>query len=76
MRGGYAHVSPIMRADLKAMLQEHWEASLRERTLLSQRSLVLALDVLLVGQREPAIKIRSYLAPDASPPRQGCAPIL
>jgi hypothetical protein len=42
MRGVYGHVSPSMRADLKAMLQERWEASLRERTQLPQRSVVPA----------------------------------
>ena len=30
MRGVYGHVSPSMRADLNAMLQERWETSLRE----------------------------------------------
>ena len=63
MRGVYGHVSPSMRADLKAMLQERWEGSLRERTRLSQRSVVPALDALLAAQREPASKIRSHLAP-------------
>jgi hypothetical protein len=28
----YGHVSPAMRADLKAALQERWQSSLRERT--------------------------------------------
>ena len=48
MHGVYGHVSPIMRANLKTALQERWEAALRERALLSPRSIVPALDVLLV----------------------------
>jgi hypothetical protein len=63
MRGFYGHVSPSMRADLKAMLQERWERSLRERTRFSQRSVVPVLDALLATQREQATKIRSHLAP-------------
>ena len=63
MRGVYGHVSPAMRADLKAMLQDRWETSLRERARFSARSIVPALDALLAAQREPAAKIRSHLAP-------------
>jgi hypothetical protein len=63
MRGVYGHVSPAMRADLTAMLQERWKTSLRERARLSARSIVPALDALLAAQREPATKIRSHLAP-------------
>ena len=47
MRGVYGHVSPAMRADLKAMLQDRWETSLRERARFSARSIVPALDPLL-----------------------------
>ncbi len=63
MRGVYGHVSPAMRADLTAMLQERWKTSLRERVRLSARSIVPALDALLAVQRESAAKIRSHLAP-------------
>jgi len=48
MHGVYAHVSPAMRANLRAALQERWEAALREWALLSPRSIVPALDALLV----------------------------
>ena len=47
MHGIYGHVSPAMRADLTAALQERWETSLRERAQLSSRSIVPALDRLL-----------------------------
>jgi hypothetical protein len=50
MHGVYGHVSPAMRADLKAALQDRWETSLRERTQLSPRSAVPALDALLLAQ--------------------------
>ena len=50
MHGVYGHVSPAMRADLKAALQQRWEASLRERARLSPRSTVPALDALLAAQ--------------------------
>ncbi len=63
MRGVYGHVSPSMRAELTAMLQERWDPSLGERTRLSQRSVVRALDALLAAQPKPATKIRSHLAP-------------
>jgi len=63
MRGVYGHVSPAMRADLKAMLQARWQASLRERTRLARRSVVPTLDALLAVQCEPTAKIRSHLAP-------------
>jgi hypothetical protein len=52
MRGVYGHVSPAMRADLKAALQERWERSLRDRARLSQRSTVAALDALLASLAE------------------------
>ena len=63
MRGVYGHVSPGMRSDLKAALQERWEASLCERTLLGPRSLVPVLDALLSTQRDASAKIGSHFAP-------------
>ena len=59
MHGVYGHVSPGMRADLKAALQEHWEASLRERGRLSQRSAVPVLDALLAARTSVPAKIGS-----------------
>jgi hypothetical protein len=50
MRGVYAHVSPAMRAGLKTVLQERWDAALRERARLSRRSIVPVLDTLLAAQ--------------------------
>jgi hypothetical protein len=47
MHGVYGHVTPAMRANLKAALQERWENALRERARFSPRSTVLALDTLL-----------------------------
>ena len=47
MRGVYSHITPGMRAELKAGLQELWEASLHERSLLAARSRVAILDGLL-----------------------------
>ena len=47
MHGVYGHVSPAMRASLKAALQARREASLRDRAQLSPRSTVHALDALL-----------------------------
>jgi hypothetical protein len=47
MRGVYGHVSPAMRADLKAALQERWESSLRERaaaTAINRAASGCALD--------------------------------
>jgi hypothetical protein len=52
MHGVYGHVSPSMRADVKAALQDRWESSLRERMRLSPRSAVPVPDALLVGQTE------------------------
>jgi hypothetical protein len=63
MHGVYGHVSPAMRADLKAALQERWEASLRERARLSVRSMVPTLDDLLAAYRPAQAKTRSHLAP-------------
>jgi hypothetical protein len=47
MRGIYGHVSPAMRAGLKAGLQERWDASLRDTARLCPRSAVPVLDALL-----------------------------
>jgi integrase len=69
MQGVYGHVSPAMRADLKAALQERWEASLLVRAQLSSRSIVPALDRLLATQREAAAKVR-HLTPRTSPNRK------
>jgi hypothetical protein len=52
VHGVYGHVSPAMRAELRAALQERWEASLCERARLSPRSSVPVLDRLLAAQRE------------------------
>jgi len=49
MRGVYSHITPRMRAELKAALQELWEASLHKRALISDRSAVGVLDGLLPG---------------------------
>jgi hypothetical protein len=63
MHGVYGHVSPAMRADLAAALQERWEHSLRERARLSRCSAVPVLDRLLAGQEAIPTKIGSHLAP-------------
>jgi hypothetical protein len=47
MHGVYGHVSPAMRAALKAALQARWEGSLRDRAQLCPRSAVRTLDALL-----------------------------
>jgi hypothetical protein len=47
MHGVYGHVSPAMRANLKAALQTRWESSLRDRARLCPRSAVRTLDALL-----------------------------
>jgi integrase len=54
--GVYGHVSPAMRANLKAALQARWERSLRERAQLFPRSMVSTLDALLAAYMpSPAI---------------------
>jgi hypothetical protein len=63
MRGVYGHVTPGMRADLVAGLQELWEASLRDRARIATRSLVGVLDTLLASWQEPTNKIGSQFAP-------------
>jgi hypothetical protein len=62
-RGVYSHITPWMRAELKAGLQELWVESLKQRARLAPMSRVAVLDALLALQREPAFKIRSQLAP-------------
>jgi hypothetical protein len=47
VRGIYSHITTGMRADLRARLQELWEASLRERARIAPRSAVAVLDALL-----------------------------
>jgi hypothetical protein len=63
MHGVYGHVSPAMRADLKATLQARWEESLRQRAQLCPHSIVPTLDGLLAVNRQDPAKIRSQLAP-------------
>ena len=63
MRGVYSHVSDVMRAELKAALQERWAASLRERAQLVPRSIVPVLDSLLAEQGSSQNKIGSQIAP-------------
>ena len=64
MHGVYGHVSPAMRATLKAALQARWEDSLRDRARLCPRSIVPTLDALLAAYRQAPAKIRSQLAPE------------
>lgn len=67
MHGVYGHVSPAMRADLKASLQDRWDTSLRERAQLSPRSAVPALDALLREQpTQPPLPGRSALRADSA----------
>jgi hypothetical protein len=47
LHGVYGHVSPSMRSDLTAALQQRGEGALRERAELSLRSGVPILDALL-----------------------------
>jgi hypothetical protein len=63
MRGVYGHVSPIMRAELKAALQARWEQSLRQRAALSPVSAVPLLNRLLADARPTNKGTRSRLAP-------------
>jgi integrase len=62
MRGVYGHITPGMRADLRAGLQEVWDESLAQRARLAPTSSVPVLDALLAPQREPTFKIHSQLA--------------
>jgi integrase len=51
MRGVYSHITPGMRAGLRAGLQELWERSLHERSRLATRSAVAVLDEFLAPFR-------------------------
>lgn len=57
MRGIYSHVSPAMRSDLKAALQERWQDALRERSRISPGSSVRLLDALLAAHQSPRAEI-------------------
>ena len=48
MHGVYGHVSPAMRTDLKAALQERWRTALQERARIAPHSSVRLLDALLL----------------------------
>lgn len=59
IRGVYSHVSPTMRTDLVAALQERWQAALRARVQIAPRSSVRLLNELLTaavteGQDRPS----------------------
>jgi len=73
MRGVYSHITPRMRDELKARLQELWEASLHERARLAPRSAVAVLDGLLAPYRAPVSKIGSQPAPKFGHPAGGSA---
>jgi hypothetical protein len=60
MRGGYAHIAPEWRAELREGLQGLWEASLDRRVSLSERSVVPLLDGLLAARIR---YVRSQYAP-------------
>ena len=49
MRGVYGHVSPAMRSELSAALQERWEHSLGDRARLARGSSVMATNALLAA---------------------------
>ena len=51
MRGVYGHVSPAMRAELRAALQLRWRNSLRQRAGLVERSSVRVLEAHLAVMR-------------------------
>lgn len=63
MGGVYGHITPAMRAALTDMLQDRREASFRDRARFAPRSIVPALDALLVAWREPPHKIGSHSVP-------------
>jgi integrase len=63
MHGVYGHVSEAMRADLRVVLQERWEGSLRDRSRLSPRSAVPTLDAILAALRPSPAGRRSQLTP-------------
>jgi hypothetical protein len=51
-RGVYAHVSDVMRNELKAKLQRRWEAALDERAVMAPDSSLPLLNELLTARRE------------------------
>lgn len=53
MRGTYAHPTPEMRSELLTALQNLWGAALAERARLVVRSVVPALDTLLIEGSSP-----------------------
>ncbi len=63
MRGVYSHITPGMREDLTAGLQQLREAALHERAEIAVRSPVRILDALLAGFQVPTTKISSHSAP-------------
>ncbi len=74
MRGVYSHITPAMRAGLRAGLQKLWGRSLHERSRLNTRSAVAMLDGLLGRYRDSQSKIGSRIAPRIGHPaerRQG-----
>ncbi len=71
IRGVYSHVTPGMRDEAKAGLQELWEASLHERARLARRSAVPVLDGLLAPYQAPVSKICSRPAPKIGHPADG-----
>ncbi len=72
MHGVYGHVSPAMRADLKAALQARWEDSLRDRARLCPRSTVPTLDALLAADRQAPVKIDWLPKSDIGGVADGC----
>jgi hypothetical protein len=71
MRGVYSHITPGMRAGLKAGLQELRGSSLYERSRLAPRSAVPVLDALLAPYRGVQPKIGSRFAPRTGIPWTG-----
>jgi hypothetical protein len=79
MRGVYSHITPGMREDLVAGLQELWEACIRERAGISATSPVQALNSLPASFRDPTTKIGSqdrllFCSQNRAPERQKARP--
>jgi hypothetical protein len=51
IRGVYSHVSPAMRAELMANLEERWQTALAERGRIAPGSSVHLLDELLAARK-------------------------
>jgi hypothetical protein len=68
--GVYSHITPGMRAGLRAGLQELWGRSLHERSRLALRSAVEVLDGLLAPYRDSQAKIGSRIAPRIGHPAE------